>query len=440
MLNVLIQFIEFFESDLGLFAWVLDLLAKSLLLVFVVTYFEQNYTHSTSSHQKHKIWLIAIILLGFLPFSSALTEPFFQGLLPDTNLSIITVLVPINSGVSSGILTELSSHWVLMATATYLSVLLFHLSKLALSFCRIHILKRTIKISTQKAVLELLDKLRFELGISRKVDIGSSGSIRSPITFGVKRPIIALPADSRNWDISMYESVLLHELGHIKRHDWQVFIFSYLVASVNWFNPLVWHSLARLKLEAEFSCDNIVLKNNKSPKEFAEQILSIARNALGFERTELIVQSIIENSDLSLRVENILNQARPRRPRTALFVVIPLFSVLLMFALISSGNVFAIVDESDYPSENLRLLYMETPQYPQLALKRGIRGYTQVSFTVDASGNIEQQSVKVESSESNKFFKESSLEALNSFKFKPQMLRGKTIPTPGVRYTFRYNM
>lgn len=440
MLNILIQFFEVFENKLDLFAWIIDLLAKSLLLVMVIRYFEQSYTHNTSSGQKHKTWLIAIVLLGLLPFSSYLVEPLFQSLLPGSNLSIITVLVPITIEDSSSTMLAQYSSWLFGATFVYLLVLSYHLLKLALSLFRIRIIKQTTVYSSNQETLDLLNILRHKLGISRGVTIGSNDSARSPMTFGFRQPTIILPSDSSNWDISMVENVLLHELGHIKRHDWLVFIFAYLVASLQWFNPFIWHSLTRLKLEAEFSCDNIVLSNGKSAGEFAAQILNIAKKSFESGKSELLAQSIVENGDLSLRVENILSKTRTMRPRSTVFIVIPLLAVAFVFTLISSGNVLAIEDESNYPSESLRLHYSEPPQYPERAMTRGIKGYTQVSFTVDENGDILMRSVKVERSEPNRYFERASLEALDSFKFKPRMVRGKTIATLGVRYTFTYDM
>jgi len=269
------------------------------------------------------------------------------------------------------------------AILVYLIGLFYPLLKLTLSLYRIRLIKQSTIYYSQQETLALLEKLRHKLGISREIAIGRNNSVRSPMAFGFRRPTITLPIDSCNWNISMLESVFLHELGHIKRNDWLVFIFAYLVALIQWFNPFICHSLTRLKFEAEFSCDNIVLGNGKPAEEFATQILTIAKKGFESGRSELLAQSMVENSDLTLRVENILSQSQTKQPRNALFIVIPLMAVVLVFTLTSSGNVLAIADESDYPSESLRLHYSEPPMYPKRAIARGVKGYTQVSFTVD---------------------------------------------------------
>lgn len=440
MINTVIQLFDLFDSNLTLLAWIIDLLAKSFLLVVVIRYLEQNYAQPISSNHKHKLWLTAVILLGLLPISSSLTVPFFNRLLPESNLSLITVLLPTNLIIDSGQSLDRPNSWAAVAIAGYLSGLVFLLTKLGLSFVRVHHIKRTTNYHNPGRVIALLNRLRNELGISQRVNIGCNEFICSPMTFGLKNPIIILPEDSKYWDISLLESALIHELSHIKRRDWLTFILAYLIASFNWFNPFVWQSLNRLSLQAEFSCDNAVLNSGKPRKEFAEQILAIAKKGLGLERSELLTQSIVGNGELTLRIENILYQSSRAHSRWLSFALISLCIVPAAFVAISAGNIFAIEDESDYPSENLRLIYSESPLYPDTAFENGVQGFTQFSFTVDENGEIAPQSINLVLSEPRYLFEEASLAALNSFKFVPQKVRGKTIPTAGVRYTFKYNL
>lgn len=439
MISTALQLFDVFESNLDLFTWFIDLLAKSLLLVMLISYLENNYARRISSTHRHKLWLIGIVLLGLLPVSSGFTEAVFRELLPDSNLSLITILVPANLTVTSDAAVKSTAPWLLMALIGYLSVLLFHISKLVLSFIRVYRIEQTTNYLYRTDVVTLLDKLRKDLGIARRVNIGSNESVCSPMTFGLRNPTVVLPDDYRYWHSSQLENVLVHELSHIKRHDWLAFIFAYVIASINWFNPFVWRALNRLSLEAELSCDNAVLKTGQSRREFAQQILSIAKRSLGLERNELLAQSITGHSDLTLRIENILYQRTHIQPVQSSFLLVSFSIALTVFILISGGNVFAIGDENDYPSESLRLVYSEDPTYPDAAFENGIKGYNQYSFTVDENGNISPQSIKLELSEPQYLFNASSRQALSSFRFKPRMVRGKAIATQGVKYTFHYN-
>jgi protein TonB len=79
-----------------------------------------------------------------------------------------------------------------------------------------------------------------------------------------------------------------------------------------------------------------------------------------------------------------------------------------------------------------------TPQYPTRAASRGIEGWCQVSFTVTASGGVEN--VVVVDAEPAGIFDSSSIRAAEKFKFQPKVVNGEGVPVPGVQYVFRYQL
>ena len=79
-----------------------------------------------------------------------------------------------------------------------------------------------------------------------------------------------------------------------------------------------------------------------------------------------------------------------------------------------------------------------TPQYPTRAASRGIQGWCQVSFTVTASGGVED--VVVVDAEPRSIFDSASIRAAQKFKFQPKVVDGQGVPVPGVQYVFRYQL
>jgi TonB family protein len=78
------------------------------------------------------------------------------------------------------------------------------------------------------------------------------------------------------------------------------------------------------------------------------------------------------------------------------------------------------------------------PTYPGRAARRGITGWCIVSFTVNAAGNVEEDTIKVVDAEPADIFDRSSISAAAKFKFQPRVVDGQAVPVSDVEYTFRY--
>ena len=112
----------------------------------------------------------------------------------------------------------------------------------------------------------------------RKIRVRQSDRIRSPLTYGIFRPVILLPAALDMEDESRLNYILAHEYVHIKRFDyvWK-FIFA-AVLCVHWFNPLVWLMYVLANRDIELSCDETVLRicGQKSKADYGLTLLDLA--------------------------------------------------------------------------------------------------------------------------------------------------------------------
>ncbi|MGZ7065010.1 MAG: M56 family metallopeptidase, partial [Candidatus Aminicenantales bacterium] len=93
------------------------------------------------------------------------------------------------------------------------------------------------------------------VALKRRVRLKSHKRIVVPLTWGVIRPVILMPDDSRNWDEDRRSSALFHELSHVKRIDFAVMLLVRLSLAAFWFNPLTWVVFGMLKREQEKACD-----------------------------------------------------------------------------------------------------------------------------------------------------------------------------------------
>ena len=95
--------------------------------------------------------------------------------------------------------------------------------------------------------------------VLRGVPIRRCDRIRSPLTYGLVRPVILLPK-GMDCDQEELGYVLLHEGAHIRHRDawWKLLLAAALC--VHWFNPLVWCMYVCANRDLERCCDESVVR------------------------------------------------------------------------------------------------------------------------------------------------------------------------------------
>jgi WD40 repeat protein/beta-lactamase regulating signal transducer with metallopeptidase domain len=110
------------------------------------------------------------------------------------------------------------------------------------------------------------------------VALRESVAIGSPLTLGLFRPVILLPASRRHWPVEQRALVLTHELAHVRRRDFLAGLVAELASCLCWFHPLVRWIAGRLRLEQEFAADACVAS---AADDATDYIRCLARLALG---------------------------------------------------------------------------------------------------------------------------------------------------------------
>jgi beta-lactamase regulating signal transducer with metallopeptidase domain len=160
--------------------------------------------------------------------------------------------------------------------------------------------------------------LAVQSGLPECPELLAHESIAGPITFGITRPVVVVPASVvEQWTPEEWSHAMLHEFEHVIRRDWMTQLFGRIVCAAYWFHPMVWMVWRRFCLEAERACDDAVLDmratgavGSTTPASYAEQLVQLARR-MSAARNPVTI-GMANRSDLSLRIEAVLDGKRAR--------------------------------------------------------------------------------------------------------------------------------
>jgi beta-lactamase regulating signal transducer with metallopeptidase domain len=158
-----------------------------------------------------------------------------------------------------------------------------------------------------------------QLGITRHVAVLQCQGSCMPMTWGLERPCVLLPADAEDWPDDLLHTVLLHELAHVKRYDYLTQLLARLACAIYWFNPLVWVAARRLRIERELACDDEVLRAGSRASDYAGHLLDMALSLRA--RPFLASVAMARASQLSARLRAVLDAGRARGSLTSRFVI-----------------------------------------------------------------------------------------------------------------------
>ena len=127
---------------------------------------------------------------------------------------------------------------------------------------------------------EFNDKIKAfadQIGIKQAVRLVQSELVKVPVAVGWLKPVILLPMGIiLQLSTEQLDSILWHELAHIRRRDYLVNILQGLVETVFFFNPgLLWLS-SLIRAEREACCDDMVLSRMNRKANYLEALLAFS--------------------------------------------------------------------------------------------------------------------------------------------------------------------
>ena len=212
------------------------------------------------------------------------------------------------------------------------------LLRLALGLAGALRLSREARPLDDSAWRRLVSRFLSTVALKRQVRLKSHKKIVVPMTWGVIRPVILMPDDSRDWDEDRRSSALFHELSHVKRIDFAVMLLVRLSLAAFWFNPLIWVVFGLLKRDQEKACDELVLKAGIKPSTYAACLLAFRRAGGPSWNPSLALLGMFGGPGINDRLVSILRQKltfKEIRMRTRIILTI---AIVLVVSLVASAR------------------------------------------------------------------------------------------------------
>lgn len=174
--------------------------------------------------------------------------------------------------------------------------------------------------------------------LCRPLAVRQSDQVSAPLTYGIFRPVILLPAGlAQELGPDGLTPILTHELVHIRRFDSGAKLVFAAVLCVHWWNPLVWLLYILAGRDMELSCDEAALRILGGRQQRA----AYARTLLGMEQTRTLNTSLYSQFSgfpLEERIQAIMNYKKMSAASAVLAAALILGSVTAFADAVPKNN------------------------------------------------------------------------------------------------------
>ena len=149
-------------------------------------------------------------------------------------------------------------NFTLIILATWIVGVILFTVVMQLCNRKVRLIKESVKPIKDAEILSLFSDCKAEIGVTSNILLGSSVLAKAPMTMGLFKTFIILPA--RKLSLNDIRYAMLHELAHCKSKDILINTIMCLFQILYWFNPLVHLAFRQTRIDRELACDALLLK------------------------------------------------------------------------------------------------------------------------------------------------------------------------------------
>ena len=171
----------------------------------------------------------------------------------------------------------------------------------------------------------LLDEVRKEMGIRRRISVCQSYHARTVFISGLIRPTIYLPVEEIN--DSFLRVIFLHELRHYMQGDILFKFISTIVSIMYWFWSPYFYINKKYCLYAEANNDIYCLKMLGDGRKYYHTLVEFAD--LSKSEKDIIVPALIEEKDEILRRAELVNTYTAKKTKLSWLALFVAFTLVI---------------------------------------------------------------------------------------------------------------
>jgi beta-lactamase regulating signal transducer with metallopeptidase domain/uncharacterized membrane protein YkoI len=292
-----------------------------IVLIVGVTAVGDLFLRRTLARYRHWLWVAALGLSFLLPFVTSGRLVLTNSLSNTTGEVFGSATVqlrdvppsneePLANASSSAF--QISGRVAFGVLAMYLLLLCYRGVRLFRAWVRTQAAKRGASLVVPAhRIHATVAACREAIGFD-KARTMTSGSVNSPATVGIFRPLIILPdALARDASDEELTAAIGHELMHVRRRDYLLNLIYEFV-----FLPLSFHPAAalvrrRITQTRELRCDELVTELLLRPEVYARSLVQLARSAMPLaNRARTVAVGIADADILEVRVMSLLQRTK----------------------------------------------------------------------------------------------------------------------------------
>jgi beta-lactamase regulating signal transducer with metallopeptidase domain len=191
-------------------------------------------------------------------------------------------------------------------------------------------------------------QIRFEelikrLDIAHQVKLLSSSIVPVPSVIGWVKPVVLVPiACFSGLSVSQLEAVLIHELAHVRRHDYLVNVLQSVAETLLFYHPAVWWISDQIRIERENCCDDLAVQACGSAHTYVSALAKLE------EQRQLQPTLAATGSDILHRARRLLSGGKTQAAGPT-----PLFSIAVVL-LVLSATVFTVAQSASSGEKQLQ--------------------------------------------------------------------------------------